>query len=115
MDYSERVLLLKSVTSLFLLVFGCIVLFAAWFNFLLPYCDAASIWFQRSGSIIVLISVFSEVLALKAFVGFPEIGEVDARNKYKKLLSSTKILAPFLAIVGTVIWGYGDLIYINFK
>lgn len=64
-------------------------------------------WFQRSGALIVAVSVY---------IAFHENS-----NKIKKIGVSLKIslriwyqwLALFLGILGTLIWAYGDLPFKN--
>lgn len=62
--------------------------------------DPTEVWFQRSGSVIVTLSIFAELFILL---------------KPKNSLQESSIANIFLllglvfSIIGTLIWGYGDL------
>ncbi|MFT6655290.1 MAG: hypothetical protein ACJAWI_002063 [Marinomonas primoryensis] len=79
-----------------------------------PEGEALATWFQRSGSILVVITVFCEFKLLKISSSV-DPGEStityghnvgDLQLKCYRFLSSSVL---FLAIVGTLIWGYGDI------
>lgn len=90
----------------------------AYYGFLMPDSELQGVWFQRSGSIAVIIAIFSELLLAKL-------------NSYPGLQSSLKDIgnygdpiwfhlffyklvyftAGLIAVIGTIIWGYGDLLY----
>ena len=75
-------------------------------------------WFQRSGSLLVLASVGAEFL-LKDFIRATEESAdvfVNSMPVIKKKPLSKVIMSlhlfPFTGIVlGTAIWGYGDLLF----
>ncbi len=74
-------------------------------------------WFQRSGSIVVLIGVF---ITARRIVRLGEnylnedwnLPDESAEGK-KALLDqrSESIYGPIVAVIGTIIWGYGDLVF----
>ena len=71
-------------------------------------------WFQRSGAVTVLASVWIEYNLLKASsiinpVGMISQAQKDAIAKYKSPLEYFQYFVALLAICGTAIWGYGDL------
>ena len=105
-----------------------------------PTTESNAIWFQRSGSILVLLAVISELVLLKLE---SLVKETPVRWQKKSKITPKEwkeevvctdferfvakkidpaytdgtfkiILEPltyFYAVLGTIIWGYGDLIY----
>lgn len=85
----------------------------AWNSFLIPQGEDAGIWFQRSGSIIVLFSVWAEYSLMKVNhllvvteSGFGSL--IHYENKHVAIHRVAQYLAVLIAITGTFIWGYGD-------
>ena len=107
-------------TSLPLLLLSLAIPISAWHG-VFQYDEDVAIWFQRSGSLMVLFAVWVE---FKLFtindltnpisengVTYQDQAHSDVLNtKYSKILKSIKIIVAMLAITGTVIWGYGDII-----
>lgn len=103
----------KKLTIIFiLLVFSLIFIMTSMMGFLKPSNELAEVWFQRSGSIAVALAIFAEV------------GLVSFSIKQNKLLTEGlfiqelqpwidrgELLAKTMLVVGTLVWGYGDLIY----
>lgn len=80
-----------------------------------PTGEPLGVWFQRSGSVMTVLCL---VLDLKVFSIhgrlFPS-GMVDKdfgkfKTKYLPVKNALTILLLILTAVGTVIWGYGDLL-----
>jgi len=112
-------------------VFLTVILFigiGAWFQLFNIFEDVPGIWFQRSGSLIVALSLLSEARILtkikrledQIFIatlmapnienGLKAAGHTREQTitPWRRVLLITNIL---LAILGTIIWGYGDIIY----
>ncbi len=85
--------------------------------------------FQRLGSVVIIVALLTEV-AIVRHIRRMEIGiikclidESFSQNEIEHFelsyLTPSHYLAEgaalFLGILGTVIWGYGDLLYINLK
>jgi len=74
-------------------------------------------WFQRSGSIIVLLGVLivaRRVIRLGKDYQNEDWNLPDESSEGKKVLLDQRsefIIGPIIAVVGTIIWGYGDLIF----
>jgi len=79
-------------------------------------------WFSRSGSIIVLFSVMAEYALLQErhkvlsdklenYGGFDagNVGDIKPKDEYQK----QEIAAHITIVIGTLIWGYGDLFIVN--
>ena len=76
--------------------------------------DTLGEWFQRSGSMMIVIALISEVWAIKTFnvlnpSGFVENGFNEVKKKYSYLPGRMSKFVLGLIAIGTLIWGYGDL------
>jgi hypothetical protein len=80
-----------------------------------PQAEPLGQWFQRSGAVMTIIAVFGQFRAasIAAMIapggGWEET--LGAFRKYKRLQNVVAVLSLVLAIIGTVIWGYGDLLF----
>ncbi|MCU7928332.1 MAG: hypothetical protein KZQ97_18100 [Candidatus Thiodiazotropha sp. (ex Dulcina madagascariensis)] len=103
----------------FLLVISAVIPICAWYGFFQQDKDV-SIWFQRSGSLTVLFAVWAEYKIFKVHtltMPMSDGGETyqDAahtgvlKTKYGNKLSVINFVSVTLVIIGTIIWGYGDL------
>ncbi|ELC3160006.1 TPA: hypothetical protein ACMDUA_005149 [Vibrio harveyi] len=110
------------LTSVPILLLAFIFPILAWFG-VFQLEDNSAIWFQRSGSVTVLFAVWVEFKLFKLAGLTNPISENGKtyddmrKSDYLQTHNSKKIqiikyLAAVLAISGTVIWGYGDLIFI---
>ena len=82
-----------------------------------PESESISTWFQRSGSIMVILAIWVELKMLSinkymnlheavvATSDFPELKVQRCKPYYKAMM----FFAFVIAIIGTAIWGYGDL------
>ncbi|TAA41725.1 hypothetical protein [Corallincola spongiicola] len=106
-------------TSLPLYLLAITIPVLAWLGFLQIDADLG-VWFQRSGSLMVLFAVWVEFKLFK-ITNFSnplspggqtwddlETGD-RLKDKYSSLIQILKYFAALLAILGTLIWGYGDL------
>ncbi|EPB9466151.1 MULTISPECIES: hypothetical protein [unclassified Vibrio] len=110
------------LTSVPILLLAFIFPILAWFG-VFQLEDNSAIWFQRSGSVTVLFAVWVEFKLFKLAGLTNPISENGKtyddmrKSDYLQTHNSKKIqiikyLAAVLAISGTVIWGYGDLVFI---
>lgn len=81
-----------------------------------PLEDPAT-WFQRSGSIVVVLALLSE-LRVQELQRLARVGEhqylcvyIYIQRIYRQRVQLAKIIAFIVVVIGTIIWGYGDLIY----
>lgn len=108
---------IKALTIYILLIaLAVIAPIAAYFKFLIPAAENPEVWFQRSGSISVLFAVWAEYELSKIgnlinLSGIASKDQVDLKNKYSIVSNLAKYLGVLVAIFGTLIWGYGDLIF----
>jgi hypothetical protein len=104
------------------LIFGCAIAMIGilipvftWQGLLKPVNEPLGIWFQRSGSIVVILAVGLEYNLLKlqsnvTISGMLKTVEKHQIKNYTPLYKGLQLIAAVLAIVGTLIWGYGDLV-----
>ncbi len=88
----------------------------------MQYDPKIEIWFQRSGSMMVLFAVWVE-FKLFTMANFTSpvsekgltIGDTieggELKLKYGGVITTLKYIAAALALMGTLIWGYGDIIW----
>lgn len=75
-------------------------------------------WFSRSGAAMVVLSLLAEANALKIFnifhpSGFVDISFKDFEEKFNKWPALLNKIAFTLIAIGTLIWGYGDILFKN--
>ena len=83
-----------------------------------PEGEPIETWFQRSGSVMVIIAVWAEVKLSGIYsalnpTGIIGIGGDVLRNEYVTYYKWIVGLVAVVAVAGTIIWGYGDLIFAN--
>ncbi len=115
MNYYTIKLLKSQAIIILLLVLSYASILMGYNGFFIPEIDKNPIWFQRSGSIAVILSIFAELFFIKESLGLAELEEENVKKRYKPLIVITNILAFVSIVVGTFVWGYGDLIYIHIK
>ena len=116
-DYEGRILRARRIYFVFCAVCIGIPILSV-LGVLKPETQTVGEWFQRSGSIMVVFALFAEMKAYEMFDVLKPAALVDhtfgyVHQKYKRQIKFFNVAALFLAIVGTVIWGYGDLIVCN--
>lgn len=82
--------------------------------------DPPAIWFQRSGSLMVLFGLLIEYTLFSIDDELFSIGTLNKKElkllkKYQIHYASMKYLGIIGAVVGTVIWGYGDLFWLSWN
>ena len=80
----------------------------------MPTTETIPIWFQRSGSITVLLSLIAEYIISRLHSIIKPAGLTsEATAKIRKLLEPPlmylRYIGAVIAGIGTIIWGYGDL------
>lgn len=113
-DYSKSAKCYRDLCIFCLLISLFIPFFGA-FGFLMPTTERVDIWFQRSGSLVVLISSLAEFFAVSMMNVFNPIklaNEPDFTTKvtYGSQAKALIIVSALFICAGTVIWGYGDLL-----
>lgn len=97
-----------------LLVLGVLVVVVSCFGIFKPVHDAPEVWFQRSGSIAVFIALLVEYNVQKNKIFLADCKPSDFKFwKTNHLYNFHKlhIYSISLGVIGTIIWGYGDLLY----
>jgi len=95
-----------------------LLLYGALFLSYLPENETLSTWFQRSGSLMVVIAIIAEfkLFSLNDYFDLNDtrvFGPVDLPATYKSIYKAIIIVALISMVIGTIIWGYGDIIIKN--
>lgn len=91
----------------------------AWFG-IFQQDTSLSLWFQRSGSLTVLFAAWAEYIIFivrerthpmaKCGETYQDLANQGVlKTKYRKALSVISFISISLLVLGTIIWGYGDL------
>jgi hypothetical protein len=76
--------------------------------------DTPGQWFERSGAVMTVFSVFAQFKAGSVATmiegGMFEESR-EAYRKYKPYQTVAAVVSLVLVVIGTVIWGYGDLLF----
>ena len=101
--------------EIILLIFSFLIVFISFF-LSLSY-ENKFLWFQRSGSIMVLFGIIIEYklnnIFIKNFNKKMNIGihkNKPILHKNKKEYNNVEKITHIFLIIGTLIWGYGDLL-----
>jgi len=81
----------------------------------IPGLDRAG-WFSRSGAVTTIFAILAEVILIRAKLsisppGWGWDGLQEQRDKFIPKFSYPELLILTLTVVGTLIWGYGDLLF----
>lgn len=98
-----------------------LLLLLAWLTALLGFVFGLvwqPMWFARFGSLVVLLAIMTEYILLHAELNrlYAGLAKVDSDTDIPDLSPSKwhnkKVwVAHFTVVLGTLIWGFGDLIY----
>ncbi len=74
-------------------------------------------WVARSGAVTTVFAILAEVILIRARLsitpgGLGWIGLKEQRDEFIPKFHTPELLILILTIVGTLIWGYGDLILV---
>jgi len=81
-----------------------------------PVNESIGMWVQRSGAIIVVLALLAEIKAISAerLAITSEMSflycNIYLNNKYKKKVKIVTFATYFVVAIGTLIWGYGDIL-----
>jgi hypothetical protein len=75
-------------------------------------------WFGRSGAVTTVFAILAQVILIRAKLsitpaGFGWEGLQEQRDKFIPKFNSPELLILVVTVVGTLIWGYGDLLYLQ--
>lgn len=112
-----RTLRRKLFLSFILVVVAATLPFLSWYlPEWAPKNETAASWFQRSGSLVVILAAYAEYILFKTYdyISPSEAAYAvpfDVPSWYKHFYNVVSGVALTLLVVGTVIWGYGDLLH----
>jgi hypothetical protein len=79
-----------------------------------PQAETPGQWFERSGALMTVIAVFAQFKAgsIATMIAGGTFGESwEAYHKYKRHQAVVAGLSLVLVVIGTIVWGYGDLLF----
>jgi len=84
------------------------------------YGSEPEVWFGRSGAIVVIWGGMAESLLAvygigSIIQGITEPDVVAFKSEQKLLISLGQYSGAFIVVAGTLIWGYGDLLYLYLR
>jgi len=120
-DTLDSKIRLKLITATPVLLIALALPILGWNGFL-QYEQNGATWFARSGSLMVILAVWLEFKLFAVSSLFSHVSEgggtwgemIDGdilKAKYRKIVTVFKYFAAALAIIGTIIWGYGDIFW----
>jgi hypothetical protein len=81
-----------------------------------PQAEPPGQWFERSGAVMTVFAVLAQFKAVNIATmiegGMFEESR-EAYRKYKGYQAFASGLSLVLVVIGTVVWGYGDLLFIR--
>jgi hypothetical protein len=78
--------------------------------------DTPGQWFERSGAVMTVFAVFAQFKAgsIATMIAGGTFAESwEAYHKYKRYQAAVAVLSLVLVGIGTVVWGYGDLLFVR--
>lgn len=110
MQHTEHSLRRLIAKLSFLLLFALVcALLSALFS---PEFEKQGAWFQRSGALVVVISIWVQFKLQADFTYFDSDSyavPITLSDQTMRLYTISSRLNIIFAIAGTIIWGYGDL------
>jgi hypothetical protein len=79
-----------------------------------PQAEPLGQWFARSGAMMTVIAVFAQFKAASIATmiqGRAFGGSWGFYHKYKRRQTIVAVLSLVLVLIGTIVWGYGDLLF----
>ncbi|HIF5585035.1 TPA: hypothetical protein ACX3CS_004521 [Vibrio parahaemolyticus] len=112
---AERDIVKALLYSIPLMIIAIVVPIGAYYQVLLPVGESVGSWFQRSGAITLIFALWVEFNLIKVnehinLSGITISDQAELSEKYKLVYRTFQYLGIFLAIAGTVICSYGDLV-----
>ena len=105
---------IKFKTEIILLAIASIWVVLSYF---IPFTDDEGFWFARSGAIMVLLAVIVEfrfnnivVKKISSTIKKAVLSKLALDTGIQKEQKNIAITAHIFVVLGTIIWGYGDLI-----
>ncbi len=77
--------------------------------------DPPHIWFQRSGALLVLFAAYMEFVLINETKELSNQKYDFIRDDIKIPITITRFYTHYLLFAGTLIWAYGDLIYLHYR
>ena len=99
----------------FFTVIALVTPIVAYFCPLRPPSESLTVWFQRSGAAMVVFALVAESKAISIYnilnpSGFVTVGFDEVEKEFKNRPALFNKISFLIIAIGTLIWGYGDLI-----
>ena len=109
----------RSLIIVVALIISIFILLSGWNGWLNYFDETNKNWFQRSGSLMTATLLIADnyLYSLVADLKRSNMVGMDAirvKDKYRGLIQIIKIFFIVLTLFATLIWGYGDIIYVEF-
>ena len=115
-DVMRRKLLTELVFIVLLGVFAVLAAVLAGLGVWKPITESSAIWFQRSGAIVTVFCVVAQ-LRINGFLerirGHANAESFVLFRAFEKHQSTVSWFVGVVAVLGAVIWGYGDLLFMH--
>jgi len=114
MEDEDKYIVTHFIGSSLLVIVALIIGYIGYGGTFAPEGETNATWFQRSGSLIVVCALWLEFNLFKVndLVNPTGIITEDGDRffiRYGRYFSTLKYVGAVVALIGTIIWGYGDL------
>jgi ABC-type glycerol-3-phosphate transport system permease component len=75
-----------------------------------PQAEPFGQWFARSGAVMTVFAVYAQFKAA-SIVTMIQGSTRALYREYKRRQTIVAVLSLVLAVIGTIVWGYGDLLF----
>lgn len=113
MTHTKETLWTEMKYCLFWLTLAILILLAAVLCPLMPAEESRSSWFQRSGSIVVVLSIWVQfkLLSIQTYLDQDAYNiPIEVPGWYFGAYQYISRITVIVMLCGTIIWGYGDII-----
>lgn len=113
----ENIIVVNRSFRIWLLFLSAAILMPILMFYVRPGAEPKAEWFQRGGALLVVFAVLAEIKAnrIEKFTikeGYPGLYcDIYMANKYESKIRAITYCSHFLVGLGTIIWGYGDVIF----
>ncbi|MCG7568533.1 hypothetical protein MHM89_01205 [Pseudoalteromonas sp. CNC9-20] len=112
-DYYDKKIRKSLGLILLMFIASLVVLTGAYCGLIKPDTEPTSIWFQRAGSLVTLMAIACDLFLYRSPQGFADLGEINSLKNNGSLIILSRVIVVIMPVIGTLVWGYGDLIYLG--
>ncbi len=114
---SWKLLYLKgTIIAVVAFLVSILFLISSWYGWFNLFGDEPKVWFQRSGSIMVVILLLAEYQVYKMVTDLRQGNMIPhsarrTQDKYRPYIPYLQYVAILATLLATIIWGYGDIVF----